>query len=119
MRFCHQRLQQAADKSHTDEPSDEISHTAVRQFPLNQDAQHIGIEDDGVDQQSRRKDIFDNEGQEAPVFPLCLSFGHKRTAEHWRDEQPDQQLRIDVPFFGQGPGQEQEIHRGDDGEHRQ
>ena len=71
------------------------------------------------DQQGRRQDILDKDLQEAAALPLRLGLGHKRTAEHGRDDQPDQQLGIDIPFFGQGPGQEEEIHRADNGQHRQ
>ena len=94
-------LHQSSHHCYCHESHDQPSHTAFGQVPFKCNLDEVGIEDDGIDDDSRRKNEVQDELQHMGRLAHFVFIPGDQCAAHLRGyEEPDELQQIYVEIFG-------------------
>ena len=94
-------LRQIACQSRNDEPHHHPRDSTLRQIPREENLQRVGIEDDGIDHDGRRKDEVDDDLQDFRCLALFVFItADKRHAHERCNEKPQELIDIRVEIMG-------------------
>ena len=107
-------LHQASNECNRHEAHHEPSHTAFRQIPFKGNLDEIGVEDNGIDNDGRRKDEVQYQLQHAGrLLHLILVLPDERAAHLRSNDEPDELPDILIQMVGFTDA-EDVIERGND-----